>query len=396
MARTRHVIILLALFGILIIIACGSPASTRNQGVNMPLFTKQIIHDDFISEGVATADFNKDGQKDVLAGSLWFEAPEWQAHEIRPLGSFDYAKGYSDSFLNFTTDVDQDGWEDAIIFGFPGQGVHWYRNPGADPGHWSEHLIDSNACNESPLMADVDEDGRPDLVFANQSNGTMCWVKSPTQPGQTQWQKFIVSAEDAPGTHRFAHGLGLADVNKDGRKDILIKEGWWEAPTNRQSSPWDFHAVDLGEDCSQMYTYDFDDDGDLDVLSSSAHKFGIWWHESDGQAPDPSFRRHLIDSSYSQTHGIALTDLNGDDLPDLITGKRYFAHLGKDPGGLDPVVIYWHEFSRDKDNRPQWVARQIDDDSGIGLQVVVEDVNGDGKLDILNANKKGVIVFWGG
>jgi hypothetical protein len=145
-----------------------------------------------------------------------------------------------------------------------------------------------------------------------------------------------------------------------------------------------------------MYAYDFDDDGDQDVFSASAHAFGVWWHE---QTSDENgriaFKTHLIDSTHSQTHGVAMVDLNGDNSPDFVTGKRFFAHQGKDPGGLMPAGIYWYESKKGSTGQPYWIRHTIDEDSGVGIHVVVEDINGDGKLDVLNGNKKGVIIFWG-
>ena len=59
----------------------------------------------------------------------------------------------------------------------------------------------------------------------------------------------------------------------------IIKEGWWEMPKDLQSE-WTFHALSTKYDCAQMYVYDFDKDGDMDILSSSAHDYGIWWNET--------------------------------------------------------------------------------------------------------------------
>ncbi len=358
-------------------------------------FYKQIIHPKFISEGVATGDVNRDGLTDIMAGAYWFEAPDWKPHEIQHPLEFDYTSEWSNSFLNFSMDVDQDGWIDQIVIGFPGQEAFWYRNPQGKDEHWPQFLIDSSACNESPMMVDIDDDGRNDLVFGNESDNTMYWFRSPATPGETSWEKIAISDTGAAGTNRFSHGLGFGDVNRDGRNDIIIRHGWWEAPVNRRDVPWKFHQGDLGEPSSQMYAYDFDADGDMDIISASAHAYGIWWYESNGNANDPSFKTHLIDSSFSQTHGVAFVDMNGDQLPDLVTGKRFFAHNGKDPGGLEPAVLSWIEMSRGQDQKPSWILHQIDNDSGAGLHVVVEDIDKDGILDILNANKKGVIVFWG-
>src|SRR5580693_243658 len=73
------------------------------------IFKKIILTSDFISEGVATGDVNHDGKMDVMAGSYWFEAPNWKKHEIVRGISFSPDTAFSNSFLNFSMDVNQDG-----------------------------------------------------------------------------------------------------------------------------------------------------------------------------------------------------------------------------------------------------------------------------------------------
>ena len=73
-------------------------------------FIKHIITGDFISEGVAVADVNKDGRLDIIAGAWWFEAPSWTRHEITEPKKYSPTTQFSNSFLNFTLDVNQDGW----------------------------------------------------------------------------------------------------------------------------------------------------------------------------------------------------------------------------------------------------------------------------------------------
>ena len=115
---------------------------------------------------------------------------------------------------------------------------------------------------------------------------------------------------------------------------------------------------------------------------------GIWWCE---QTPG-GWRSHEIDASISQTHALHLADINGDGLTDFVTGKRFWAHNGHDPGSYEPAELCWFERKRTA-GRPEWTKRQIDVESGVGLHCRVVDVDGDGLLDIVTSNKKGVHYF---
>ncbi len=357
-------------------------------------FKKFHLWDEFYTEGATTGDVNKDGKTDIIAGARWFEAPDWKAHDIWKHKKFDYTKGYSDSFLNFATDVNEDGWVDLICFDFPGKEVYWLENPAGKEMLWSRTLIDSVASNESPMMVDIDSDGKKDLVFGNEKLGQMAWFSHSVKAKKVSWKRTAISEQNSKGVGLFSHGLGWGDINSDGIKDVMIRGGWWEAPRDIKSSPWKFHEADLGESCAQMLTYDFDKDGDTDVLASSAHAYGVWWYE---QVFDKdkvsSFITHTIDSSYSETHSIVLEDVNRDGLPDFITGKRFFSHQGRGPGGMEPAVLYWYELLRDGRQKPVWVRHLIDETSGVGIQFVAEDLNKDGKLDFVVGNKNGIFYF---
>ena len=97
--------------------------------------------------------------------------------------------------------------------------------------------------------------------------------------------------------------------------------------------------------------------------------------------------------AFSQPHAMDLVDMNGDGLKDLVTGKRFWAHGPKgDPEPNAPAVLYWFELVRHADKSVDWVPHLIDDNSGVGTQVLVVDVNGDKLPDIVVGNKKGTFV----
>jgi VCBS repeat protein/FG-GAP repeat protein len=380
------------------LMAC--PPGLRAQGIS---FRKTVLDTVFRAEGVAVGDFNKDGKADIAAGTVWYEQPagggKWEMRLTGEKAPEYDPKSYSHAFQTFADDLNGDGWTDIVVVDWPGAQTYWLQNPQQQSaGPWKQHIVTPVTNNESPQFVDVDGDGKLDLLAAFAPDpknvdgpmrrmGFMTRDSDATQP----WAIHAVSAPAAPSTNRYSHGVGLGDINGDRRKDILSPQGWWEAPSpSAAAGEWTFHAAPLGQDCAQMYAYDFDGDGDNDVLSTAAHRTGLWWHE---QLPGGKWATHQIDDSITQTHALMLADINSDGLPDFVTGKRWWAHgpTGDDRPG-DPAVVAWYELRREG-GRPKWTQHMIDHDSGVGTQFEVADVNADGLLDVITANKKGVHYF---
>ena len=357
-------------------------------------FIKTKITGDFISEGAAVADVNKDGKLDIVAGYYWFEAPGWTKHEMAPSRVFDPKKEYSNSFLNLGMDVNLDGWDDVVIVDFPGKPGFWFENPQNKPGIWTKHIIADSVgiANESPAFVDIDGDGRREILCGDFAKKQIIWLQAPTKKGETEWKRFAMSKENVPGTERFSHGIGYGDVNKDGLGDVTVPEGWYEGTKDNKAGDWVFHPTSLGEGCSHMQVLDVNADGKNDVISASAHEMGVWWHEQltdvEGRA---YFATHLISKTTSQTHSAIMADLNGDGKKEYITGKRFRAHHGHDPGDTDPAILMYFELTPGKE--PYFKEHIIDNDSGSGLNVTVQDLNGDKQPDIVIANKNGVFLF---
>lgn len=344
-------------------------------------FQKHKLDGEFRAEGVAVADFNGDGKLDIAAGNVYYAAPYWKIVPMFGKPKHFNRNGYSDAFLCFDDDINADGATDLIVVGFPGQQTHWLENPGQTGEQWKKHLAVSRTGNESPAYTDIDGDGRRELIFMDAGK---CVLARPGQDPKKPWpiQPISKAGEPTPG-----HGLGIGDIDSDGRLDIVIPNGWWRQPKDPKQTPWKFHKAEIFGG-AQLCVADFDGDGDSDVLGSSAHGYGISWSQ---QSPE-GWRTHEIDSTYSQTHALHLADINGDGLTDFVTGKRFWAHNGHDPGSFQPSVLCWYEQIRNA-GKTKWIKRIIDFESGVGLHFQIVDINRDGMLDIVTANKKGVYYF---
>jgi hypothetical protein len=400
---------------------CAAVAATAFsvQGGDYLLHTWKKTHltSDFWSEGANFGDFNKDGQNDIVSGPFIWDGPDFKnRHEYMPanqtfkrkndngkeetVNGFD-PLGYSKNFFAFTYDFNKDGWQDILIIGFPGEDTSWYENPKGREGHWPRHIIFEVTDNESPTFTDLTGDGKPELVCI--TGGYYGYASPDWNDPAKPWPFHKISAKG--GWQRFTHGMGIGDVNGDGRMDLLDKDGWWEQPASLDGDPeWKKHQEKFGEGGSHMYAYDVDGDGDNDIITSlTAHMFGLAWFEQTKENGEIKFKQHTIMNKepsenkyglkFSELHAIDLIDMDGDGIKDLVTGKRFWAHGPH--GDMEPnapAVLYWFKIVRNKDG-VDFVPNLIDDDSGIGTQVVAGLINKDQWPDVVVGNKKGTHVL---
>ena len=387
-------------------------------------FTKQQLTDQFWAEGAAFGDFNKDGKMDVAYGPYWFAGPDFKTrHAFYPdakksksknaageevefpgfKGALGNENDYSDNFIAYASDFNGDGWADILVIGFPGAAAFWFENPKGADQPWEKHIAFDVVDNESPMFTDLLGTKQPVLVC--NSGGFFGYAQPDPKNPNAKWAWHPISPKG--GWQRFTHGIGVGDVNGDGKPDLLEAGGWWEQPKSLDGDPvWVKHEAQFGGGGAQMYAYDVNGDGKADIITSlQAHGYGIVWFEQTNDGGVQGWTQHLIVGKteaenpqgvhFSQPHAMWLQDMNGDGLLDLVTGKRFWAHgpgPGGDPEPNEPAVLYWFELKR-AGGKATYTAHLIDDNSGVGTQVMAGDLNGDGKPDVIVGNKKGAFVF---
>lgn len=377
----------------LALLAAGLAAVSNVTAADRTLdtFRRRPLTDTYYAEGANAGDVNKDGHPDLVYGPHWYEGPEFKtAHEIyaakpQPLNF------YADNFFNWVYDFNGDGWNDVLVVALPGTPGFVYENPKGADGHWPKHQVFDSVGNESPQFLNVVGDEKPELVclFADKYGFAKFDPKKPFE----KWTFQAVSDQGVPGP--FAHGLGVGDVNGDKRLDLLVAKGWYEQPGNGEAEDWPFHAADFTPHYggADMFAYDVDGDGDNDVITSlAAHDFGLAWYEQKTEDSKAVFVPHVIMNEkpeenpyglvFTELHSVALVDMDGDGLKDIVTGKTFRSHHDRSPMWDAGPVVYWFRLDRSGD-QVNWIPYLADGESGIGRQLTVTDVNDDKLPDIV-------------
>lgn len=394
-------------FRLALLAACaclGSCFAVAADPQGIVTFEKRVLTDQYYCDGLAAGDINRDGNVDVVAGPYWYAGPEFELrHEFYPAIPLEPAASPSNCMLMYVYDFNGDEWPDILVLGrVHKHEAYWYENPRNAPGHWKKHFVFHRIQGETPPFADLSGDGRPELVCHWQNR--FGWVGPDWQKPTEPWLFHPVTAEAE--YNQFYHGTDVADINSDGRPDLVLNDGIWFHPAeDGVEKPWPHLAFRFAKrGGAQMPAYDIDGDGDCDVISAlDAHGWGLAWFEQVEREGRPDFIEHKFMGerseinkygvAFTQPHALDVADIDGDGLTDLIVGKRRWAHgpKGDIEPGADPVV-YWFQLERGN----QGVAfhpHLIDNASGVGVQIVATDVTGNGCPDVLTASKLGTFLF---
>ncbi|MFC1453263.1 FG-GAP repeat domain-containing protein [Verrucomicrobiota bacterium] len=355
----------------------------------MPLkWRKRLIADERY-EACGVFDVNNDGVLDVVSGAYWYEGPDFKKpHKI---GDVRAEGEYFDDFSNIPLDVNGNGWTDYVTGAWWGGVLRWHENPGDSDAEWPVHDIGECGNIERACAWDVDGDGVVEIV-PNTPGAPLAVFRLKRDgngKGLGEFEKHVLRQENQ------GHGLGAGDIAGNGRCDFVLNSGWLEAPEDPYGGEWKWHPeFQLVPSASTpILVADVNGNGINDIIVGGGHAYGLdWWeHRRKGDAHE--WVQHPIDPYNSQYHDMAWVDIDGDGQCELVTGKRYRAHCGHDPGSADDVGIYYFKWNGES------FSKQIIDygpprtGTGCGIYMAIADLTGNGRPDIVAPGKDGLYVF---
>jgi len=315
-------------------------------------------------------DIDRDGRPDWVLGQKdgevwWFECvgpDNWVRHKLGDKAPTD-AGGTA-------FDVDGDGWVDQV------SGGAWYRNPQKPreqefARYPTGIMADAHDC----VAADIDGDGRPDVVAMSGKQG-LFWYKIPPDPTQP-W----IAHRIGDGVHGAVGPHGVGDLDGDGDNDVVRTNVWFENKDGKGAEWVEHKDFDFGQPSAKCpmttrsWVIDLDKDGDNDVVISECDCDRgrlAWFENADGKGR--TWVRHLIADTDQDLHSLCLADFDLDGDLDIFSGGC---------GSFSKAPTRWVLWENLDGKGREWKEHTLLDGKRCH-EAVAGDVDGDGDIDIVS------------
>ena len=205
-------------------------------------------------------------------------------------------------------------------------------------------IVSSEAEEEGVAAADVDRDGDLDLVSTLKGGQSVAWFENPGS-GSAGWEVHRVGGGN--GGERWIDRVLAADINRDGRTDIVVSEEtqdwmynasifWFEAPSDPKNGDWARHPVAILRSVNSLDVFDMDAEGDVDLIAAehtdmrdsdgAPNNLTVIFENSSGGL---RWRPRPIEIGPHSSHlGARVFDFNGDSIPEIVSlGWNQFRRL---------------------------------------------------------------------
>ncbi len=347
---------------------CVNKTPAQKPGSTATLFQHVIIDSaDVGADLKGVGDLNGDGYPDIIVADnsgtplQWYEWPSWTKHII-------------DNRSVFTTDMQVasiigDGILDIIIPDYINGQILWYENPvrtGDNPnGTWTMHVIGFSRAHDVEA-GDVNGDGKIDVVVRPHDGKHILYL----QNNPLSWTRIDIT------TSTNGEGTALGDIDADGDLDILGNGYWLESPEDPTNPKWIMHTISNNWPTRvKNKVADINKDGRLDVLIANSESTGrLVWYEAPTSPGDAgaTWIEHVIEPSVDYVHGILVADFDNDGDPDVAFSEMQQSARKR-------AGIYWNP-----GNGTSWSLKILATTGSHNIRM--GDIDRDGDMDIVGAN----------